>query len=66
MRNVKGKLEKKNVVDGGAVGINFELDRPRKVDPLERSEKLICLRNSLDFVKNILKAPPTIECTLTL
>ena len=51
---------------GGAVGINFELDRPREVDPLERSEKLICLRNSLDFVKNILKDPPAMECTLTL
>jgi hypothetical protein len=35
----------------------LELDNPRKVDPLEQSEKLISLRNSLDFVKNILKSP---------
>lgn len=52
--------------NGGAEGINFELDRPRKVDSLERSERLIGLRNSLHYVKNILLNPQAIECTLTL
>ncbi len=51
---------------GGAVGNDWELDSPRKVDPLTRSEKLIGLRNSLDFVKNILKSPQAMECALTL
>lgn len=54
------------MTNGGAEGINFELDRPRKVDPLERSEKLIGLRNSLDYIKNILKMPQEAELTLTL
>jgi|GEM_PF-5779075 len=52
--------------DGGAVGNDWELDSPKKVDPLTRSERLIGLRNSLDFVKNILKSPQAMECALTL
>ena len=51
---------------GGAVGNDWELDSPRKVDALTRSEKLLALRNSLDFIKNILKNPQAMECTLTL
>lgn len=53
-------------VIGGAVRINLELDSLRKVDPVVRSEKLIGLRNSLDFIKSILKNPQMMECALTL
>lgn len=51
---------------GGAVGNNWELASPKKVDALTLSERLIGLRNSLDFVKNILKSPQAMECILTL
>ena len=51
---------------GGAVRTNLELDSLPKVDPLEQSEKLIWLSNSLDFVRSILKNPLAMECSLTL
>lgn len=51
---------------GGAEGNDWELDSPKKVDALTLSERLIGLRNSLHFVKNILKSPQAMECALTL
>ncbi len=50
----------------GAFRTHLELKPRPKVDPLRQSEKLIGLRNSLDFLKNVLKSPQMAECTLTL
>lgn len=52
--------------NGGDDGTNFELDTRPKVDALTLSEKLIALRNSLIFVRSILKCPPAMETALTL
>lgn len=54
------------VRDGGDAGTNFELDSRQKVKPLEQSEKLIGLRNSLIFIKSVLIDPEMMKCTLTL
>lgn len=51
---------------GGAARTNLELKTRPRVDVLTLSENLLLLRNSLDFVKNILKSPQAMECTLTL
>ena len=47
--------------NGGAIGTNFELDSRPNVDPLTQSEKLIGLRNSLIFIRAILKNPSMME-----
>ncbi len=52
--------------NGGAIGTNFELDSRLKVKPLEQSEMLINLRNSLIFIKSVLINPEMMKCTLTL
>ena len=52
--------------NGGAIGTKFELDRRLKVKPLEQSEKLMRLRNSLIFIKSALLDPEMMKCTLTL
>ena len=48
------------------MGNDLELDRRLKVDALTLSEMLLALRNSLDFVRSILKNPQAMECALTL
>jgi len=52
--------------DGGAVRTNLELKTRPRVDVLTLSENLLVLRNSLDFVRSILKNPLAMECALTL
>ncbi len=54
------------VTNGGAERTNLELDSRRKVDPITQSEKLIWLRNSLDFIRSILSNPEMTKCALTL